>query len=106
MTLCPCPDYDHEQTPAEEIDYFSNFVRRLADGEGIASVTAAVVAGEGVVGSGAHAPSFDGTVAKAYLSAVEIGADVVLQIVIVTDATPPRTLSDEHTIRPVVKHTG
>jgi hypothetical protein len=102
---CPCPDYDHEQTPAEELDYATDFARRLATGEGIASVTAAVVAGTGTVGSGAHGPSFDGTVAKAYLSEVEIGTDVVLQIAIVTDATPARTLTDEWTIRPVVRHT-
>lgn len=106
MTACQCPDYDHEQTPAEVLDYASDFARYLPSGSGIASVSASVVAGTGTVGTGAHGPSFEGTVAKAYLSEVELGADVVLQIVIVSDDTPPLTLSDEHTIRPVAKHTG
>lgn len=102
-TECNAPDY--EQLPSELLDYTINFARLLAEGEGIASLVWTIEAGIGVVGTGAHAPTFDGTFGRGWLSDVELGEDVVFQCTITTDATPPREIADSWIIRPVLVRT-
>lgn len=107
MSGCgPCSrGADAEQLASEVRDYYLDFARHLAEGEAIASVVWTIEQGAGAVGSGAHAPSFDGSIVRGWLSEVEIGDDIVFRATITTDASPARSIADEWIIRPVLRLT-
>lgn len=96
---------DAEQLSSEVRDYYIDFARHLAEGEAIASVVWTIEQGAGVVGTGAHGPSFDGPIVRGFLSEVELGDDIIFRATITTDASPPRAIADEWIVRPVLRLT-
>lgn len=94
----------YEMTPSEGLWFDVDFARRLPDGAAVASAVATIEAGEADVGTGAYAPAFEGTHARAFVSGVVLGADVVFRITVESDDDAPETYSHEFVIRPVTVH--